>query len=44
MKVICAWCGKHLSGKKNDPDVSHGICNSCKKKVEKEKDEYLKKK
>ena len=32
MKTICAWCGKHISGDKDDPDISHGICKDCEKK------------
>lgn len=42
MKVICAWCKKFLSDD-GEPavdgmDVSHGVCEECKKKVLKELD------
>lgn len=43
MKKVCSWCGKHISGKKDDPDITHGICPKCKKRVEREAREYLKK-
>lgn len=36
MKTICAWCGKHISGNKDDPDISHGICSDCEKKEREE--------
>lgn len=38
VKVICAWCPKPklLSGKMSDPEVSHGICNKCQRKMDKE--------
>jgi len=29
MKTVCAWCRKTLSGRRDDPDVSHGSCVSC---------------
>ncbi len=31
--IMCAWCGKHLSGPRTaDQDkVSHGICKDCRK-------------
>ena len=35
MKTVCAWCGKHMDGDKNDPEVSHGICEKCYKKATK---------
>ena len=35
MKTICAWCGKHISGDKDDPDISHGMCKDCEKKEKK---------
>ena len=37
MKVVCAWCGKEI-GKYDDntDEVSHGICDDCLRKVEKE--------
>jgi len=31
MKTVCAWCGKHIKGYRNDPVVSHGICEACMK-------------
>jgi len=42
MKTICSWCGKHISGDKDDPDISHGICSDCEKK-EREELERMKK-
>jgi len=27
MAVVCAWCGKQLSG--SGENVSHGICEPC---------------
>lgn len=33
MKVVCAWCGKHLRGERSDPEVSHGICKQCLKRL-----------
>ena len=39
MKIICAWCNKVL-GEKEDPRgsgrVSHGICEDCQRKIDKE--------
>lgn len=44
MKVECAWCGLDMGSKpcnKGQQDkVSHGICSSCKTKMEKEIAEY----
>ena len=34
MKTVCAWCGEHMAGDKEDPQVSHGICPKCLKKLE----------
>lgn len=36
--VICAWCGKHLSGPAttNPEEITHGICAECKAKMEQE--------
>ena len=31
MKVICAWCPKHISGDPDDPGISHGSCEPCAK-------------
>jgi len=36
MKVVCAWCGKHM-GEKDGRGVegtSHGICKECLSKLE----------
>lgn len=33
MLVVCAWCGKTISGDGQGP-VSHGICPSCAFSVE----------
>ena len=32
-KVVCAWCGKHLSGDPKVERTSHGMCEDCEKKV-----------
>lgn len=32
VKVVCAWCGKHMRGDEDNPHVSHSICESCKMK------------
>ena len=32
MKVICAWCNKHLRGPEDAELISHGICPECKEK------------
>ena len=32
MRVMCAWCGKHLSGEGSA--VSHGICAACARRFE----------
>jgi len=32
MRVICAWCGKRLSGA--GAEVSHGICGACSRRFE----------
>ena len=29
LKVVCAWCGKHLKGSETADKVSHGICETC---------------
>lgn len=29
LKVVCAWCGKHLKGSEAADQVSHGICEKC---------------
>ena len=38
MKMVCAWCSKHLSGPE-DGEESHGICKPCADKLVKEYDE-----
>ena len=38
MKTVCAWCGEHMAGDKEDPQVSHGICPKCLKEFEEEND------
>ena len=34
LKVVCAWCGKHLKGSETAVEVSHGICDACQTKTE----------
>jgi hypothetical protein len=29
MKVICAWCRRHLAGHPDDYHITHGICGLC---------------
>lgn len=29
MTTACAWCGAWLSGSRNRPATSHGICGAC---------------
>lgn len=29
MRDVCCVCGKHLGGRKDAPDVSHGYCFRC---------------
>jgi Zn-finger nucleic acid-binding protein len=29
IKIICAWCGKHLSGPEEASTISHGLCPDC---------------
>jgi DNA-directed RNA polymerase subunit RPC12/RpoP len=42
---ICAWCGKRLNDIVFEGDRdSHGICPECKKKVDAEFNEFLKRK
>jgi len=33
IKTVCAWCKRHLSGSKKATHISHGICESCEKKM-----------
>lgn len=36
MRVICAWCGRHMRGPQDAPPerTSHSICDSCARKME----------
>jgi len=38
MKIICAWCNKILGEKEpyGSGRVSHGICEDCRRKIDKE--------
>lgn len=38
MKVVCAWCERLLSGIPEDTEVSHGICEPCETKFNKQLD------
>ena len=29
LKIICSWCGAHMSGPTDSEYVSHGICKEC---------------
>ena len=31
LATVCSWCNRHLSGPPDSPDVSHGICEDCRK-------------
>lgn len=42
IKVVCAWCGKHMNGDKNAEEVSHGMCDKCYKEYEKQLEELEK--
>ena len=39
MKIICAWCGRHLGDKEvmrlpeELPPITHTICPACRKRV-----------
>lgn len=33
LTVRCAWCGCHMSGPDDGPEVSHGICRPCAEQV-----------
>ena len=39
MKIVCAWCQKVM--KEGEGEVSHGICKTCGKKVEKQVETFL---
>lgn len=36
IKHVCAWCGVLLRGNPEAPVTSHGICEECAMKFEKE--------
>ena len=38
--VICAWCGKHLSGPVGSVEISHGICEPCETKFNEQLEEF----
>jgi hypothetical protein len=44
MKIECAWCKADMGSKPcnegQQNEVSHGMCGSCKTKMEKEIEEY----
>lgn len=44
MKVICAWCRKDMGEKEplEEKIISHGMCEDCRRKVMREKDEFFK--
>lgn len=42
MKLVCAWCRKHISGDPKDTEVSHGICARCAKSLMLEKEDRKK--
>lgn len=29
VKIVCAWCGRHIKGHPGNLDVSHAICPGC---------------
>jgi hypothetical protein len=35
-KRVCAWCQKNMGEKEGDGGVTHGICEDCAAKMEKE--------
>ena len=41
MRIICAWCGKSMGQKEplDDDSVTHGICDQCRERLEREIDE-----
>ena len=40
MKRICAWCKKVLE-EGDEKNITHGICNSCAKKITDDWNKYL---
>ena len=36
LKTICAWCGVHIDGDKENPRISHGCCLPCKNIITKD--------
>lgn len=38
MIIVCGWCGKDMGEKepKDDPSVTHGICDLCQVMIAKE--------
>jgi hypothetical protein len=37
MRIVCAWCDKHLTGDRNEKlNISHGLCNTCGDKIKRE--------
>lgn len=42
MLVICAWCGKYLSGIENGEDekISHSMCLECSEKLRSEIEDF----
>jgi len=43
MKSICAWCKRVIRDEPGE-EVTHGQCPECRKKMEKEMEEYYKNK
>lgn len=36
MISVCAWCGKILGYRGEEPGVTHGICPECRERIERE--------
>jgi len=36
VKIVCAWCGKHMRTEQWDWDagISHGMCKTCQERME----------
>lgn len=43
-KIVCAWCGKYMSGDKKAEEISHGICDKCNQEMLKQLEESRKEK
>lgn len=45
MRVICSWCNRDLGVKEplSNPEVSHGMCDTCRQRVAEEVAEYYRK-